>query len=552
MKNTGNQNLDHSYGRSWFVRITTWIFFIILFAWFLYAAESDHLFHVDEGIHLASARQVLEGGMPGIDFNYPKPGVYLTAAWLMLAGRSLTAIRFLVTMQIWLIAVILFSWIRRRQDLFHAFLGTAIFSICAGPLWPIEGGDWTGVVLVISGYWMLDSRQDDLKNPAAGRYLKTMGPGLTFSLAGCFFPDLAVFSIISGVVILSLNRSRKNHIQLWAFLGSALVPAAIVALLLLAGGALRDFLDMGVAGPFSRWHQFHEMFLPPPVPFMKSSRFAFYGDTTAARLLYLLPLAVALYMVFLLFDAFMHKGRTRDHESGKTITIESLMALSGLLTMYPRADLDHLAPAMGLMLPLAVRLLKVPVRHGSVEAPVGAHDARSSGWAGLARWPILAAGLCGTGLMLVAGTMENASRLDFDRAFVQGIPCLEGFPMRPKSARELNSLNKFLRHNVKQGELVFAYPDFSYFYFLFDMPPPTRFLDQMFGWIGKRETDEVVRDLERFHVRYAVKLDVNRPMDGSPLSSYAPRLTNYMKEKFVTIAVIGRFKVLKRATALMQ
>jgi hypothetical protein len=111
----------------------------------------------------------------------------------------------------------------------------------------------------------------------------------------------------------------------------------------------------------------------------------------------------------------------------------------------------------------------------------------------------------------------------------------------------------FLHENVPPGEPVFVYPYYPMYYFLADVPNPTRYSILMYHINTPAQFDEVIRDLEAGQVRYVLW---DTWVAGANLTQWFPgyreppaderRLERYLQDHYRVVALKNRFRVLRR------
>ena len=502
-----------------------------LLAWFLATCLGGLPLILDEGNQLATAGIILDGGTVGLHSNYPKLGAYLSAAWLGVFGRTLAAARIHTALVGAAIGVLLFMLVRRRVGR-AAALGTALlFGAWSVPHWPVHSGDWPGVLTGLLALLAL------LAFRRTGRQRSLVAAGACVGLTGCYFPDLALLLLVLGAAALLLGWIQESGKgsgggrvrRLGLLLGGLVAVVLPIALALEAAGALDRMIYFAFTGPAFVWQQFDQMYIPYPTSFSGGYPSAYYGDFPAARLVFLVPPLVAVAAVWLLL-------RREDATAWIDRVLLVAAAAASLLTIYPRSDLGHLVLALPLALPLLAEGAALAAR---------SLGRRLSG--PLFRLPAGAVLLACVALAAIGAAEARVHTLSGKWREPRGLEALQGFPVRADVARELEALAGLLDEWSEPGEPVFAYPDFTMFYYLFpEHPPPSPLLAQTFGWFAEDDLEELVEDLERRRVRIAVRLDINQPLDGRPLSAYAPLLTRYIAEQYQEVTRLGRLTVLLR------
>ena len=503
----------------------------ILLPWFLAVVLGGMPLSLDEGNHLATAAVILDGGTMGLHSNYPKLGAYLSAAWLGLTGPTLIAARVHTALIGAAIGVLLFGLVLRRCGRIAAVLTTLVFGAWSVPHWPVHSGDWPGVLtgLLVLICWL--------------RFRRTRGigalllSGVCIGLTGLYFLDLALLLLLLGAAALLFGWIQESGHgaggglarRLGLLLGGLVLVLLPVGGLLLAAGALDAMIYLACTGPAFEWQQFDQMYLPYPTGFTGGDPSAYYGDFPAVRLVFLLPPLAAIAAVALLV-------RHADAEAVSDRALLAAAAAASLLTVYPRSDLGHLVLALPLALPLLAEAATLLARRLGIQL---------SG--PLRRLPAVLIALLAVALAGLGAAEASVHALAGQWREPEGIDALDGFPLLVEDADELEALARWLGEWSRPGEAVFAFPDFTMFYFLFpEHPPPSRFLAQTYGWFGEADIAEVVRDVERKQVRLAVRLDINPPLGGDPLAAYASTLTEYIERSFAEVGHVGRLTLLVR------
>lgn len=99
------------------------------------------------------------------------------------------------------------------------------------------------------------------------------------------------------------------------------------------------------------------------------------------------------------------------------------------------------------------------------------------------------------------------------------------------TAKSVEAIQKFLNENLRPGELVYFFPNEPMYYFLFDLPPPTKYVMSTFA-ITTNQRYELVSELERTKPMYAIYSKNTEREDDIPARVYAPEVLSYLNRKY--------------------
>jgi hypothetical protein len=278
----------------------------------------------DEGVVLHGATRLLRGEDLYRDFfELLPPGSFLlTAAWMKVFGADFAAVRTLALVVIASIAALTYAAARLAS-------GSRLLAAGLAMGWAtFSQGGWT----VVSPHWFATAA-----SMAAGWALLGEAPfvaGLFAGVAAIFFQTRGAFLCAAIFIVLATLPGARVALRR-ALVGAAVVPAAAL-LFLIARGTLSDAWADVIRYPFLHYSGIQ------PVPFGRGA------TTWSGGWMAMFPL------VFLGggVRAALHPETRRDPRLRASLALAVVAAMS----VFPRADMDHILFATPLACPLFARL----------------------------------------------------------------------------------------------------------------------------------------------------------------------------------------------------
>ena len=311
------------------------VFFVVL-ALLAVLQGSRFILTNDEGILLDPAQKVAAGAHPYVDFfGYMSPGSYwIQAAWFKVLGVSLWAGRFPVILDFSLECALLFWLTSRLASRRTALAATIVFAgfQIADPSFLTAQHRWDSAALALAG--ICTALRFASK---AGMF----GSGLLLAAAVWCTPSIA---LVGAALALWLCFAAERRRLLLPFFGGVLAVTAVAAAALALQGTL---------GPFFRqmlWleRNYAAVNVMPYGSVIGGYARLLEGTAGIDRILrvvfvFCLALPAILPIAALILWGVVYWRKQAPAESRPVILLLSMATVGFALSVFPRADLFHLA-----------------------------------------------------------------------------------------------------------------------------------------------------------------------------------------------------------------
>ncbi len=510
----------------------------------------------DEGYLLSQAAAMLDGKVPYRDLDlFVTPGIW----YLLAALFSVTGPQVLIT-----------RWAAGACLLATMLVSRRVVSEVGGPRW----GDLGPLLIAVFSMWAFPAWSFAFYSPwatlfalaalasvlawirtrrAAWMFACGIGCGLCVVFKQNYGVFAAVGSALAVVIDLLLTRRPNSTLRTLAAdfarisapaVTGMLVPVIPLLVVLARAGALlpafnslvlrpfRGFADAHSIsylsfGDFAGFEQLHRSagFVYMSVPMSVTdlaSRWPAFGLWLINLLHYGLYWIPPFLFAALLVRAWL---RRRTPSAGdRALAAITVFASLFFLGVFPRADLNHLINVYQPVLCLAA-------------AAAAACFAEGRWRTGLLR----TAGAAACAAVLFAYSMVAAAWMnDIRKLFSVPLAAPRGGVLVERADADLVDYEvETLRKLTAEGEPVMALPGLSMIPFLAERPMPTRFFNYYSVHIGFDGGHTVVDEMEKAGVRIVLANYENFFADPVGMLTYAPELTNYLRERFVPVRSIA-------------
>jgi hypothetical protein len=293
----------------------------------------------DEGILLHGADQMLQGRRLYIDFFefLPPGGFVITAAWLTVAGISMSSARWLAILTIAGIAV--FTYLACRQASKHTLSSILIavgWVIMSQGLWTEINHHWFTTLFSMVAAWATIA---SFQHPQ--RLREPVIAGIAAGAAAMVIPTRGALAVLAAATaFVDLRQHRDKAIAY--LLGSALVPLCLlgyVAWQHALGSAFDDVI----------------VFAATRYASVQSVIFSAWATDQNLPLRYLFPLTL---LLTLCTYACYRRACLQDN----VLRSCAAFGLAGLIGCFPRPDMTHIAFAAPLVCPLLAFCMRLLTR----------------------------------------------------------------------------------------------------------------------------------------------------------------------------------------------
>lgn len=507
----------------------------------------------DEGYLLLQSYDLLHGKVMYRDLDsFVAPGVwFLLAALFRLVEPSVLITRGVALLGYLAAAAVSWRIVRRISGArwaAAAVIAYGVMSVWAFPAWTFSFYSPYSALFALLALDRLLTWGD------SRRSIDLLAIGLAVGLSTTFKQNYGAFAAMAAAVgtfcfclrdapRLTVALGRTVLAGLWIVAGTVIAIAPTIAYLA-ANDALGDAFQSLAIAPFTEFATRHA------IPYMPLSEL--WHNTLLIgpnRLLYgayplsnspgfitmLSPLerdvvsrlhVLAYWLPPLLFawGTALAVTRERDREWDPRIACVLAMAIGVFLGVFPRADYAHLVHVYQPVLPLAAIVVErtyarlVVERRGLGRAVVGT-----------------------AAVVLAAFGIVAADWVDYirDTHSARIVHRRGGVLLDPLEADMLNYEVSALQSVTQPGEHVLTMPALSMINFLADRPVPGKYYNLYGVHIGHDEGRGVVEAAERDGVQWVVAHYFNFFSDAGVMSSFAPRLIEYVRRTFKIEREIG-------------
>jgi 4-amino-4-deoxy-L-arabinose transferase-like glycosyltransferase len=426
----------------------------------------------DEGMILEPAQRMLSGARPYVDFfGYMSPGSYwLQALVFRIFGVSLWAGRLIVIFDFSLQCALVFwltSRLASRRAGWVAMLMFAGFQM-ADPSLLTAQHRWDSATLALAGLAFAVKCVLDGATP-----LRWVSAGALFAAAAWCTPAIALVG--ASVALFILLDQRRNLIP---FTGGVLAVSLVSVMLI--GGSMSSFIHQ-MAWLRTNYSAVNVMPYGAIIGgygalFQGGAGFA--GTVVQAVLVGCVALP-AILPILALAGAFVASRRMSERPRA-AIRLAMFALVAFVVTVFPRADVTHLAFVVALPFVLATAALArlLPARIGASLAS----------------------------LMLLLAAVFSGNFFSSLRA-TTAIPSQVG-TLRVPSA-DAKSMQQLIGH-VRLGDGLFVYPYMPIHYFLTQAKNPTQFSFLAHGMMTDREASVALTELEARQPQWLLYLKVSQ------------------------------------------
>jgi hypothetical protein len=500
----------------------------------------------DEGYLLLQSYDLLHGKVLYRDLDaFVAPGVwFLLASLFAIVKPSVLVSRGLALACYFATALVIYRIVKRISGDRYAIaaaLAYCVFSIWAFPAWTFS------FYSPYSSLFALCALESLLTWADRGRRVDLLGAGIAVGLTMLFKQNYGAFAALAvalGVFAISVDRSRgfAQGLGHTILAGLWIVAGTLAALLPAVGyfayhGALPDAFHALAVAPFTEFATRHAIQYLPLRELWSNTLLVganrlMYGayplsnDTgylttvgplhrdLLARLhvlaYWLPPLAMAAAAVLALRK---RDGGTRDTR----VLCVAAMAAGIFLGVFPRADYTHLMHVYQPIIPLAAIVTERLSARARKTRPFLAAAFPAGAATVLLLYAYVAAGWC-TDLM-----RTHSARVVTQRG---------GVILPPLQADMLNYEVGALDTLTAPGEPVLTLPALSMLNFLADRPVPGKYYNLYGVHIAHDQGQGVVDAAESQRVNWVVAHYYNFFSDAGAMSTFAPRLIDYVRSTF--------------------
>jgi hypothetical protein len=482
----------------------------------------------DEGLLVHGAQRVTSGQIPFKDFfEVIGPGAfYWLALWFKVLGVSWLTSRLAILATSLGTAYAMYLATKRIQPRASvAAVPALIYGVLSVPLWPGANFHFDsnfGALLAFAVY-----------AGSARTRLRSFAVGMLAGLTATIQPQKGVATFGALVIATFLDgRSKADKLSHSLFMLLGFTSVGLAALVYFyVKGALGDLLYASVIWPFS---QYHNVNVVPYMYGLRESTLSYWLSILRA----LLPeglalLALGLIVVPLLVVAVLPM----------MAAVKALELVWKRLTGRTEADpsLPYWVVGTALFASESHRLDLMHVIYGSpillmaLAAPAP-------------RLPRLLKQIVAR--VTVSGTLVLAVLLALDAAR-PGVTV--GTPQGRVNLRSKDEALEFLLHSVARNERVFVYPYYSMYYFLANLPNPTRYSILMYSINTPAQFQETIDALEAQRVKFVLWDTI---VAGPNLTRWFPGyrdpapseqlLEQYLTSHYALIDTRGGFRILQR------
>ena len=462
----------------------------------------------DEGVLLAGAMRILHGQVPYRDFFFfQAPGpLYMIAAWLHVFGHTLVSARWLA----WLVNALLvlgLCGLARALKLSRSSLALLLLAQLASGFanWPILNHHWmVNAFLALSAALLAASDRGELRG-------RLFGAGIMAGMAGLMLQDEGGYWTLLVVLLLILSGGQARWPKIGLFAFGELVVAGPMMAYLMTRASLASVLDSIIFIPLRLYHaipanrvSWGQDWL---VPFQRARDLLSSGQ---GRWLAVSTLGQGLGMVVVLAAypvvavlAIRRMATFRVLTAGQRWQWLVLMCMSGALLLMALHRPTILNLGLALPGPLLVILWEMErwrERHRS--------------WVSITAALLLAVPLASAAFLYSLPFPYIGVRATFP------LPC---GPLTSEVRKEQPSwqmLRQFMETSCKPGDTLFCYYYSSFYYFVLNIPNPTRYDNFDVGRHDPSMTQGLLAELDAKPPDWILLGGRNSGADGDPVVTW--------------------------------
>lgn len=475
-------------------------------ALFLFPIVRVYQATLDEGTYLDGAVRILHGALPYRDFVEPAgPGsFYWIALWFSIFGASFTVARLLLLLTGVVLVTLTFALARRLGG--TGYLAAGFVLVTSIPMMLMNSPHYDSNVLVLFAVLAFLNRRSVIA-------------GVCLGLADLCMQGKGLYIVAALGVWLFWQGQRKQVLKLIAAWSTPLLCAAAW---FISQHALGDALYSTVLWPLRGYSGANTA----PYAFPIGDYLHHWWSLFIGRGPVVAVLMVALWSVPFFFVAALPviaPGMALLTRSWQSARLPVWLAGFALFASeMHRHDLEHLLNATLLLSILFVTLCETTSL----------------------KWPKLATALLALSVFLYGGieVFNAVSQKGSSQGRRGTLAGTDG-----------SAVLTFLQSHTKPGEPVLVYPYRPVFYFWADLKNASRYTLLMYGYNTDDQFREVVRELDRQHVRYVLWDENFGPQNARTVfPSYRPPessrliLELYLCSTYRKVATVGGFSVMQR------
>ena len=528
-----------------------WVVLAVVFAFLLVTFDINSFYEPiggwrllgEQGQFLGWTQSILGGGVYARDFYclYGPLLVYPLAWAMKLLGASLVTVKAYAYGLDLLARAILLLFLHQAIRSRAVFIFAALFSIltCGGSGLGYPNGSGLRVFLGLLPLLILH------RYAGSGRNMPLVASGVAVGLSLLFSQEAGFCAVAATAVFVCLEARRAKDFRLLARQGGLVAAGCLMALAPILiyfhqQGALSGFFDSLYGYP--RLVTLGYVALPFPS----------FGDFLAAPLTseaFVPYFIIGIYIIAaisFLVRLFLGPGN-RDLHLRVSLLLFGLLLFRAALG---RSDASHFfaysAPALLLLFLLLDDAVKRPADGSQAALEAGRKALLAVLLASLVSLFVFSPVMRANVSTLFAELGDPTSKFSIREMGVT-LPELRrgGISFDPETAQTLVKIGNALDRHTQQGEGVLFFPNEAAYYFLFDRPVPTRYVQAYFA-ITSDQRREMVAALERRRPAIVVYSLESWRVDNIPEHVQVPEVVSYLRQEYSVIENLGDILILRR------